>query len=106
MVVPGSNLRLRVQGQSKSYRSRARVGARLRNATTSRRVNVNKRASPNSLSPEERVAWRMHNLQTLAESSALPFEEKLAILEDLEELTITMGYQRDPTTGRLRKFNS
>jgi len=68
-------------------------------------VNVNKPASLNPLSPEERAAWRRHNLQTLAEAAALPFEEKLAILEDLEELTITMGYQRDPTTGRLRKSN-
>ena len=70
------------------------------------RVNVNKRVSLNSLSPEERAAWRRHNLQTLAESSALPFEEKLAILEDLEELTVAMGYERDPGTGRLRKPNS
>jgi len=69
-------------------------------------VNVNKRASLNSLSPAERAAWRRHNLQTLAESSALPFEEKLAILQDLEELTIGMGYQRDPTTGRLHKPKS
>lgn len=53
------------------------------------------------LPKEERAAWRRHNLQTLAESSALPFEEKLAILEDLEEITIAMGYQRDPVTGRL-----
>jgi hypothetical protein len=66
---------------------------------------VNKRTSVNSLAQDERAAWRRHNLQTLAESAALPFEEKLAILEDLEELTITMGYQRDPTTGRLRKSN-
>ena len=69
-------------------------------------MNVSKRTSPSSLSPEERQAWRRHNLQTLAESSALPFEEKLAILEDLEELTIAMGYERDPGTGRLRKPNS
>ena len=66
------------------------------------RVNVNKFASL-KLSEEERAAWRRHNLQTLAESSALPFEDKLAILEDLEEITIAMGYQRDPLTGRLRK---
>jgi hypothetical protein len=64
---------------------------------------MNKRASLNSLSPEERAAWRRHNLQTLAQSSALPFEEKLAILEDLEELTVAMGYERDPITGRLRR---
>ena len=69
------------------------------------RVNVNKRASL-KLSVEERDAWRRHNLQTLAESSALPFEEKLTILEDLEELTVAMGYERDPGTGRLRKPNS
>ena len=66
---------------------------------------MNKRTSVNSLAQDERAAWRRHNLQTLAESAALSFEEKLAILEDLEELTITMGYQRDPTTGRLRKSN-
>jgi hypothetical protein len=64
---------------------------------------VKKRASFNSLSPEERAAWRRHNLQTLAQSSALPFEEKLAILEDLEKLTVAMGYERDPGTGRLHK---
>ena len=67
---------------------------------------MNKRACVNSLSPKERAAWRRHNLQTLAESSALPFEDKLAILEDLEELAIVMGYERDPITGRLRKSNS
>jgi hypothetical protein len=67
---------------------------------------VNKRASLNSLSPEERAAWRRHNLHTLAESAALPFEAKLTILEDLEELTVAMGYERDPGTGRLRKPNS
>jgi len=67
---------------------------------------VNKRASLNSLSLEERAAWRTHNLHTLAESAALPFEEKLTILEDLEELTVAMGYERDPGTGRLRKPNS
>ncbi len=64
---------------------------------------MNERAFLNSLPEEERAAWRRHNLQTLAESSALPFEEKLAILEDLEEITIAMGYQRDPITGRLHK---
>jgi len=69
-------------------------------------VNVSKGASLNSLSPEERAAWRRHNLQTLAQSSALPFEDKLAILEDLEELTVAMGYERDPGTGRLRKPNA
>ena len=67
---------------------------------------MSKGASLNSLSPEERAAWRRHNLQTLAQSSALPFEEKLAILEDLEELTVAMGYERDPGTGRLRKPNA
>ena len=70
------------------------------------RVAVNKRASLNSLPPETHAAWRRHNLQTLAESSALPFGEKLAILEDLEEVTIAMGYERDPGTGRLRNPNS
>jgi hypothetical protein len=69
-------------------------------------VNVSKGTSLNSLSPKERAAWRRHNLQTLAQSSALPFEEKLAILEDLEELTVAMGYERDPGTGRLRKRNA
>ena len=70
------------------------------------RTKVNKLPSLNSLSPEERAAWRKHNLQTLAESAALPLEEKLTILEDLEEIAIAMGYQRDPITGRLRKPNS
>jgi hypothetical protein len=65
---------------------------------------VNKRARLNSLSPNEREAWRRHNLSTLTESAALLLEEKLTILEDLEELTIAMGYERDPNTGRLRKF--
>jgi hypothetical protein len=67
------------------------------------RKNLNKPASLNSWSSEEHAAWRRHNLQTLAESSALAFEEKLAILEDLEELAIAMGYERDPSRGRLRK---
>jgi hypothetical protein len=66
---------------------------------------VNKRASLDSWSSEEHASWHRHNLQTLAESSALSFEEKLAILEDLEELAIAMGYERDPSTGRLRKPN-
>ena len=64
---------------------------------------MNKGASSNSLTTEGNAAWRKHNLQTLAESSALSFEEKLAVLEDLEELTIAMGYERDGNTGRLRK---
>ena len=59
--------------------------------------------SNGSLTTEEHAAWRKHNLQTLAESSALSFEEKLAILEDLEGLTIAMGYERDGDTGRLRR---
>jgi hypothetical protein len=63
---------------------------------------VNRRVSL-KLSEEERAAWRRHNLHTLTESAALPFEEKLAILEDLEKITIAMGYQRDPVTGHLRK---
>ena len=63
---------------------------------------MNKHASLNSLPKEERAAWRRH-LRTLTESAALPLEEKLTILEDLEELTIAMGYERDPRTGRLRK---
>ena len=66
---------------------------------------MNKRISL-KLPKEEFAAWRKHNLQTLAESSALPFEEKLMILEDLEETIIAMGYQCDPVTGRLRKSNS
>ena len=66
---------------------------------------MNKPASLNSLSKEERAAWHRHNLQTLAESSALAFEQKVAILEDLEELTIAMGYELDASTGRFRKSN-
>jgi hypothetical protein len=57
------------------------------------------------LSPEECAAWRRHNLDTLAEDAALPFEEKLKILEDLEQITIAMGYERDLNTGPLRKSN-
>ena len=64
---------------------------------------MNKHASLDSLPKEERAAWRRHNLRTHTESAALPLEEKLTILEDLEELTIAMGYERDPNTGRLRK---
>jgi hypothetical protein len=59
------------------------------------RVKVHKCASLNSLPTEERLAWRRHNLQTLTESSALPFKEQLAILEDLEKLTVAMVYERD-----------
>jgi hypothetical protein len=66
-------------------------------------LSLHLRANRETRSNEERAAWRRHNLQTLAESSALPLEEKLTILEDLEETTIAMGYQRDPVTGRLRK---
>jgi len=63
---------------------------------------VNKSVS-SKLSEKERADWRRHNLQTLGESAALLLEEKLAILEDLEDITIAMGYQRDPGTGRLHK---
>ena len=63
---------------------------------------MNRRVSL-KLPKEERAAWRRHNLHTLAESAALPLEEKLTILEDLEATIIAMGYQRDPITGRLRK---
>ena len=56
---------------------------------------MNKSVS-SKLSEKERADWRRHNLQTLGESAALPLEEKLAILEDLEKITIAMGYQRDP----------
>jgi hypothetical protein len=62
--------------------------------------------SPPSLSPlseNERAAWRKQNLHDLAESVALSFEEKIAILEDLEQRLIGMGYQRDGATGRLYK---
>lgn len=61
------------------------------------------RSSPNSPSPDERAAWRAHNLQTLAESVALSFDQKMAILENLEQVAIAMGYQRDLATGRLSK---
>jgi hypothetical protein len=64
---------------------------------------VNKQPFLKPLSESDRAAWRKHNLQDLADSVALPFEEKMAILEDLEQRAISMGYQRDPTTGRLRK---
>jgi hypothetical protein len=64
---------------------------------------VNTHASLNSLPKEERAAWRRYNLRTLTECAALTLEEKLTILEDFEELTIAMGYERDPSTGRLRK---
>lgn len=56
------------------------------------------------LTDQERSAWRKHNLETLAESMALPFAEKLAILEELEQVTISLGYRRDAATGRLHKF--
>ena len=62
--------------------------------------------SMKSLSRSDRAAWRKHNLEDLAETAAFSFEEKLAILEDLEELTIAMGYERDASTGRFRKSNS
>ena len=64
---------------------------------------MNKQPVLNPLSESDRAAWRKHNLQDLADSVALPFEVKMAILEDLEQRAISMGYQRDPTTGRLRK---
>ena len=60
---------------------------------------MNKRTSVNSLSQDERAAWRRHNLQTLAESAALPSEEKLAILEDLEELASIRAYDTAKASG-------
>ena len=53
----------------------------------------------------DRAAWRKHNLETLAQSAALPFDKKVAILEDLEQITIALGYRRDAATGRLHKFS-
>ena len=82
------------------------IVARYSSGATRSEYTMNKPASLNSLPKEERAAWHRHNLQTLAESSALAFEQKVAILEDLEEITIAMGYQRDPITGRRRKSNS
>jgi hypothetical protein len=64
---------------------------------------MNTPAFLNSLPKEERAAWRRHNLHTLTEAAALSLEEKLTILEDLEELAIALGYERDPNTGRLHK---
>ena len=55
------------------------------------------------LSESDRAAWRKHNLADLHDAVALPFEKKIAILEELEQIAISMGYQRDPATGRLHK---
>lgn len=52
----------------------------------------------------ERPAWRTHNLQILAESALLLFEETFAILEDAREMIIAIGCPCVPVTGRLRKF--
>jgi hypothetical protein len=82
------------------------IVARYSSGATRSEYTMNKPASLNSLPKEERAAWHRHNLQTLAESSALAFEEKMAILEDLEELAIAMGYELDASTGRFRKSNS
>ncbi|PZR72012.1 MAG: hypothetical protein DLM73_14370 [Chthoniobacterales bacterium] len=64
---------------------------------------MTKKTTVRPLSAEQRAAWRKHNLETLAQSAALSFGEKLALLEDLEEVTTALGYRRDPGTGRLRK---
>jgi hypothetical protein len=64
---------------------------------------MNKKIAMRPLTDRDRAAWRKHNLETLAESVALPFGEKVAILEDLEQITIALGYRRDPATGRLYK---
>lgn len=64
---------------------------------------MNKKTTVPQLTERERAAWREHNLETLAESAALSFGEKVAILENLEEITIALGYRRDAATGRLHK---
>ena len=53
------------------------------------------------ISERDRAGWRAHNLETLRESAALPFEEKIRVLEDLEGVALAFGYQHDPATGRL-----
>ena len=65
---------------------------------------MNHEAQPSPILPLselDRVAWRAHNLETLRESAALSFEHKLQVLEDLEEVALAFGYQRNPLTGRL-----
>ena len=54
-----------------------------------------------ALSERERAAWRAHNLENLRESAAWSFEHKLLVLEELEEVALASGYQRDPATGQL-----
>lgn len=65
---------------------------------------MNKKIAMPQITERDRGAWRKHNLETLAASAALPFGEKVAILEDLEQITIALGYRRDPATGRLHKL--
>lgn len=55
------------------------------------------------LTDRDRAAWRKHNLETLLDGMALSFGEKLMVLQDLEEMTIALGYTRDVATGRLTK---
>lgn len=66
---------------------------------------MNKKIARPQITSHDRAAWRKHNLETLAESATLPFAEKVAILEDLEQITIALGYRRDSATGRLHKFS-
>lgn len=66
---------------------------------------MNDKIAMPQITDRDRTAWRKHNLETLAESAALPFGEKVAILEDLEQITIALGYRRDAATGRLHKFS-
>jgi hypothetical protein len=38
------------------------------------------------ISDEERKLWREHNLQTLREWRAIPFAQKIRMVEEMEEL--------------------
>lgn len=73
------------------------------NVREHRRAAVNDQSSVKRLTAEERAAWRKQNLADLAEAMALPFGEKVQILQDLEEMSLALGYTRDPATGRLTK---
>jgi hypothetical protein len=43
-----------------------------------------------SISPEDRKRWEDHNIQTLREWRAIPFTEKIRMLEEMEDLARSM----------------
>jgi hypothetical protein len=60
------------------------------------------------ISAEERKLWEEHNLQTLREWRAIPFTQKIQMVEEMEELARAMhgGQIPIPPSERTKADNS